>query len=325
MNFQLQSTTDHKMNAKIDEQSSLQLPSTAPLPVHVRPVRRLRSPSPNRPRTRQGTQDVIRQLRQTYSVVLRTECDVKMGAHANVFVQLTDSNGKQTDKCLLKRSITHTYKFCRGHTGTNNLTSERINSIDFLPCIPLVGWRCISTAEMDRALACGRTKDPVVHRGIRIERDSIPSFPSKSPITVITLLSVPLASRQNLIERGAMEMIQSMLCYHYAKEGRHTSEILELIQYLARILENQLPDAKKEQHKTECRAIVLQTLLKKRKLSDEQLAKFMIEMGKFVEVDKVDHVRQELWNEIRADQSDTIPLINLQRSVLGASKTPNRT
>ncbi|KAI6208790.1 PLAT domain-containing protein [Aphelenchoides besseyi] len=228
MNFQLQSTTDHKMNAKIDEQSSLQLPSTAPLPVHVRPVRRLRSPSPNRPRTRQGTQDVIRQLRQSdaihwqaaestqkiatfaapissrtihhastvlngkpaminksinsekdlaglstaretseksnksqsvsqlstvtsfihtalspslslhcaydyaaYSVVLRTECDVKMGAHANVFVQLTDSNGKQTDKCLLKRSITHTYKFCRGHE-LHSHNCWRISSIDVI-------------------------------------------------------------------------------------------------------------------------------------------------------------------------------------------------
>ncbi|KAI6209115.1 hypothetical protein M3Y96_00186800 [Aphelenchoides besseyi] len=242
--------------------------------------------------------------------------------------------------------------FCERSKGARAFEQRRLSSEpkpgtltgDFLPCIPLAGWRCISTAEMDRALACGPTKDPVVHRGIRIERDSIPSFPSKSPITVITLLSVPLASRQNLIERGAMEMIQSMLCYHYAKEGRHTSEILELFQYLARIFETQLPDAKKEQHKTECRAIVLQTLLMKRKLSDEQLAKFMIEMGKFIEVDKeqidgtlealrkrdklneqqVDRVRQELWNEIRAAQSDTIPLINLQRSVLGALKTPNR-
>ncbi|KAI6230918.1 hypothetical protein M3Y95_00326700 [Aphelenchoides besseyi] len=213
---------------------------------------------------------------------------------------------------------------------------------DFLPCIPLAGWRCISTAEMDRALACGPTKDPVVHRGLRIERDSVPRFPTNPPITVITLLSVPLASRQNLIERDILEMIQSMLCYHYAK-GRHTSDVLELFQFLAQILETQLSDAKKEAHKTECRAIILQTLLKKRKLSDEQMAKFMIEMGKFLEVDKeqidgtlealrkrdklneqqVDRVRQELWNELRAAQSDTVPLINLQRSILAASKMPN--
>ncbi|KAI6204068.1 hypothetical protein M3Y94_00629800 [Aphelenchoides besseyi] len=195
---------------------------------------------------------------------------------------------------------------------------------------------------MDRALACGPTKDPVVHRGLRIERDSVPRFPTNPPITVITLLSVPLASRQNLIERDILEMIQSMLCYHYAK-GRHTSDVLELFQFLAQILETQLSDAKKEAHKTECRAIILQTLLKKRKLSDEQMAKFMIEMGKFLEVDKeqidgtlealrkrdklneqqVDRVRQELWNELRAAQSDTVPLINLQRSILAASKMPN--
>ncbi|KAI6204052.1 hypothetical protein M3Y94_00628000 [Aphelenchoides besseyi] len=206
------------MNATVDEQSSLQLPSTAPLPVHVRPVRRLRSPSPNRPRTRQGTQEVIRQLRQSgaihrqtaettqkiaapissqtihdastvfngkpavmnssinskrdlvglstaretsekssksqsvpqsptassfirtalspspslhraydhaaYSVVLRIECNAQIGTHANIFVQLTDSNGKRTDKYLLKCSTTHTHKFCRGHANLFLLTDQ---------------------------------------------------------------------------------------------------------------------------------------------------------------------------------------------------------
>ncbi|KAI6179989.1 PLAT domain-containing protein [Aphelenchoides besseyi] len=52
----------------------------------------------------------------SYSVVVRTGCAQDAGTYANVFIQLTDSDGNQTDKCRLKCSITHRRKFCRGHS-----------------------------------------------------------------------------------------------------------------------------------------------------------------------------------------------------------------
>uniref|UniRef100_A0A158Q7I4 PLAT domain-containing protein n=1 Tax=Elaeophora elaphi TaxID=1147741 RepID=A0A158Q7I4_9BILA len=51
-----------------------------------------------------------------YSVVVRTSGKENAGTTANVFVQLTDVEGKQTDKVRLKCSISHRKKFQRGHS-----------------------------------------------------------------------------------------------------------------------------------------------------------------------------------------------------------------
>uniref|UniRef100_A0A1I7SVB1 PLAT domain-containing protein n=1 Tax=Bursaphelenchus xylophilus TaxID=6326 RepID=A0A1I7SVB1_BURXY len=52
----------------------------------------------------------------SYSIVVRTSKEPKAGTNANVFVQLTDEDGVQTDKLRLKCSITHRQKFRRGHS-----------------------------------------------------------------------------------------------------------------------------------------------------------------------------------------------------------------
>ncbi|CAD5213060.1 unnamed protein product [Bursaphelenchus okinawaensis] len=52
----------------------------------------------------------------SYSIVVRTSKQPNAGTNANVFVQLTDEDGLQTDKLRLKCSITHRKKFSRGHS-----------------------------------------------------------------------------------------------------------------------------------------------------------------------------------------------------------------
>uniref|UniRef100_A0A1I8EN82 PLAT domain-containing protein n=1 Tax=Wuchereria bancrofti TaxID=6293 RepID=A0A1I8EN82_WUCBA len=51
-----------------------------------------------------------------YSVVVRTSNKENAGTTANIFVQLTDVEGMQTDKVRLKCSISHRKKFQRGHS-----------------------------------------------------------------------------------------------------------------------------------------------------------------------------------------------------------------
>ncbi|KAI6216922.1 Polycystic kidney disease and receptor for egg jelly-related protein [Aphelenchoides besseyi] len=62
----------------------------------------------------------------SYSVVVRTGCAQDAGTYANVFIQLTDSDGNQTDKCRLKCSITHRRKFCRGHHDLFMLVDQNV-------------------------------------------------------------------------------------------------------------------------------------------------------------------------------------------------------
>ncbi|VDO41761.1 unnamed protein product [Brugia timori] len=52
-----------------------------------------------------------------YSVVVRTSNKENAGTTANIFVQLTDIEGIQTDKVRLKCSISHRKKFQRGHVS----------------------------------------------------------------------------------------------------------------------------------------------------------------------------------------------------------------
>ncbi|TKR64258.1 hypothetical protein L596_024825 [Steinernema carpocapsae] len=52
----------------------------------------------------------------SYSIVVRTSARADSGTHANVFVQLTGSDGSQTDKIRLKCSISHRQKFQTGHS-----------------------------------------------------------------------------------------------------------------------------------------------------------------------------------------------------------------
>uniref|UniRef100_A0A915CRR0 Uncharacterized protein n=1 Tax=Ditylenchus dipsaci TaxID=166011 RepID=A0A915CRR0_9BILA len=42
---------------------------------------------------------------------------------------------------------------------------------DHMPDLQNIGWRNISNIELDRVLACGPSKDPVIHRGVTLERD----------------------------------------------------------------------------------------------------------------------------------------------------------
>ncbi|KAH7728931.1 lipoxygenase domain-containing protein 1-like protein [Aphelenchoides avenae] len=62
----------------------------------------------------------------TYSVALRTGIEEGAETNANVFVQLTDAEGQQTDKIRLKCSITHRKKFMRGHTDVFLLDSQAV-------------------------------------------------------------------------------------------------------------------------------------------------------------------------------------------------------
>lgn len=62
----------------------------------------------------------------SYSLVVRTSAEKGAGADANVFVQLTDSEGNQTDKCRLKCSITHRKKFRRGHVSAGKGRLKRV-------------------------------------------------------------------------------------------------------------------------------------------------------------------------------------------------------
>ncbi|KAI6243883.1 Polycystic kidney disease and receptor for egg jelly-related protein [Aphelenchoides fujianensis] len=62
----------------------------------------------------------------SYSVVVRTGTAPNAGTYANVFIQLTDSAGNQTDKCRLKCSITHRHKFCRGHADLFMLVDQNV-------------------------------------------------------------------------------------------------------------------------------------------------------------------------------------------------------
>uniref|UniRef100_A0A1I8ALS9 PLAT domain-containing protein n=1 Tax=Steinernema glaseri TaxID=37863 RepID=A0A1I8ALS9_9BILA len=74
----------------------------------------------------------------SYSIVVRTSAKPDSGTYANVFVQLTGTDGQQTDKIRLKCSISHRQKFQTGHSDlfllVDQIAIPDIKSVDIWHC-----------------------------------------------------------------------------------------------------------------------------------------------------------------------------------------------
>ncbi|KAI6225105.1 hypothetical protein M3Y99_01382700 [Aphelenchoides fujianensis] len=209
---------------------------------------------------------------------------------------------------------------------------------DLPPGAPLGGWRCEAPGELDRAWACGPTKDPLVHRGLEIGRPEPPELPPRLPTAVLVLLSVPPARRHSAADRALLDAVQTLARLHHAPD--RPPDELEALQRVAQLL----AAGPQPPERAECRALVLQAALRKRRLADDEWARFLIVVGRLLDVDaeqvhealdalragdrvgerEAADVRAAVGAELREQKAAVVPLLRFQRRVIAAAALNNR-
>ncbi|KAH7729775.1 hypothetical protein AAVH_02249 [Aphelenchoides avenae] len=144
-----------------------------------------------------------------------------------------------------------------------------------MPIVPIHGWRCLNNAMADRVLACGPTKDPVIHRGLVLGREILPAFPKKCPFSVLVLLAVPPLVHFSSSERELLEHLQFVVRKHYAG-GDASEDLLNALQRLSELLNGT--------KQADAKAAVLAYLLKKGREPD--VTKLVTQVGNCIELDK---------------------------------------
>uniref|UniRef100_A0A7E4URU9 GatB_Yqey domain-containing protein n=1 Tax=Panagrellus redivivus TaxID=6233 RepID=A0A7E4URU9_PANRE len=170
-----------------------------------------------------------------------------------------------------------------------------------LPYTPMNVFRGFRSGLMDRVLACGPSRDPVLHRGMPAVKTNLPIALPFS-IDLVVLLTIPIAPQMATKDREILQLVQAVARHHHSGYADDFEQVVEEMTRLAEILEGR--------NDTANRTVVLSSLMTKKNLSQKSQKQIFNALGGDVEIDReqVDSVLSQLRSrdQLSRDQAARI-------------------
>uniref|UniRef100_A0AC34FNP1 Uncharacterized protein n=1 Tax=Panagrolaimus sp. ES5 TaxID=591445 RepID=A0AC34FNP1_9BILA len=147
-----------------------------------------------------------------------------------------------------------------------------------LPYTPMTTMRGHRRGLMNRVLACGPSKDPVLHRALFSTKTNLPmSIPFILDISI--LLSIPAGPQMSIKDREILQLLQYIARHHHSGYSDEFEYIVDELTRLAEILEVR-PDST-------LRTMILTALMSKKNLSQKSQKILFDSLSKEIEIDRV--------------------------------------
>uniref|UniRef100_A0AC34QVJ3 Uncharacterized protein n=1 Tax=Panagrolaimus sp. JU765 TaxID=591449 RepID=A0AC34QVJ3_9BILA len=170
-----------------------------------------------------------------------------------------------------------------------------------LPYTAVTTMRIHRIAKMDQVMACGPSKDVVLHRGMPLGK-TLRQTTVPYALDIVVLLSIPAAPQMLSQDREILILLQNIARHHYSAFANDFSYIVDDMTRLAEIL--------REKKQTLLRTQVLTAIMSKKPLTAKIQKEVFDQLGGGVEIDKeqINSTITTLRNrdQLSRDQADRI-------------------
>uniref|UniRef100_A0A914YWA9 NR LBD domain-containing protein n=1 Tax=Panagrolaimus superbus TaxID=310955 RepID=A0A914YWA9_9BILA len=147
-----------------------------------------------------------------------------------------------------------------------------------LPYTPMTTLRGHRRGLMNRVLACGPSKDLVLHRSLITTKTNLPMTNSFT-LDISILLSIPVAPQMSAQDREILQLLQIIARHHHSGYANEFEYIVDEMTRLAEILEVR-PDST-------LRIMILTAIMSKKNLSQRSQKILFNTLNNEIEIDRV--------------------------------------